>query len=730
MAGGWGSARNKIRIGVFWDGIEISGDGSQARITDARVAIDRGVNIVDSSNHLYWYGGAVPDGDDTNYNVDGSGEKRVKTIGNGTWVDLTYGSPTTASFGARFEGINYAGGDLTASKTITYPARPYSKPAAPSGLGMSGSGNSRTFTWTNNGTTGAPVVKTIVRRSLNDGAYVDVASVDAPGATVALSNLPANSKLVFRFFAKNTAGESTTYAQSAVIYTMPSAPTLATATKLGDGSIDVGWQDHSAYETGFKVQDSADGVTWADVAASTTSRPWNHASPNNAVTHRYRVAALGPGGLQSGWSNVTNIIQLLAKPNPPSNLGPTGARAPSEAFTLTWAHNPTDSTPQTQRGIQYRTSTDGGTSWTAWATLVSGASSSQSYAVAADTFATVLLEWQVRTKGQHADWSDWSTSSFLTLTPRPLTTIVQPESPLNSSRMVVELGYSDPAGYPQTSSTIRVFDDATDVQVLSQVQAGPVLVADFSAHPLPEGVYRIEAWTTSGSGLSSLLTTEEVTVEYLPPEPPEVVTTAWNAEAGSLSIATSNAPGAGVTTVDTVSQSLYRINPDGTRELVVDLGVNDTALDETPVTSGPNYVLVAWSAEGAAAETPFYVAPDPEVLRWFYLWKPGSRARFRAAVQRKRSASLAVSVANYAGRREATSTYGEAVTEGTDYNMTLLPQEGTDWGQVRRVVLTSGDAIVRSPDGLRFRAALTATDATDNGLLYQQAGIQLRHVGG
>ena len=45
MAGGWGSAKNSIRIGVFWDGVEYNSDKSQARITDPRIAIDRGVNI-------------------------------------------------------------------------------------------------------------------------------------------------------------------------------------------------------------------------------------------------------------------------------------------------------------------------------------------------------------------------------------------------------------------------------------------------------------------------------------------------------------------------------------------------------------------------------------------------------------------------------------------------------------------------------------------------------------
>lgn len=1136
MPGGWGSSKNGIRIGVFWDGVQYNGDKSQARITDARIVIDRNVNINDSSNNLSWSGGAVTDGSDANINVDGSGEKRIKNV-SAQWQDLSYTATTTAHFEASFSGVNYAGGTLTADKTVTFSKRPISIPAAPSALGVSGAGSSRTFNWTLTNTTAAPVATTELYRSLNDGAFLNVGSVAYPTASVTVSDLPDNSKIIYRFYTKNSAGESTGYVESAAIYTTPAAPSLAVATKLADGTINVSFQDNSAYETGFCIQDSPDGMSWADVVASTTNNPWNHTSPSTVVTHRYRVAALGPGGLQSGWSNTTNLIQLLAAPNAPTNLGPTSACSPAEAFALTWKHNPTDSSPQSSREIQGRTSTDGGATWSGWGALVTGASSTEAYTVAAGTFGAVRLEWQVRTKGQHADWSPWSSSSFLTLTPRPLTTIVSPGTTLNSSRMVVQLGYSDAGGYDQTSSTIRVFDTATEQQVLTQVSAGAVLPADFSATPLPEGVYRIEAWTSNSAGISSVVVTKTVTIEYLPPAVPEVVETAWNAEAGSLSIATSNAPGAGVTelarnlatnpsfestsgtvvrrnaatvptpvdgtgwtssdlskypavsaagegyragtgakkftrtttsldsviassyavgintwsvaervpvvagevwtlssyvkasvaftsligvgfydaanvkigatingavfsggagtwvrpgitvtvpagatnmgisnlsvsvatgvcvggeiawmtdaliekvgavlpffsgaynldsdftaawtgtvnlsastltgvavfntsgesglaissqqwastgtksmrliptttlngtpmrvagsdgalsglgttfeagktytvtvkcrlaapqagtlaanarslyvqygagslttyqgpqapnaagvyelrqtftlpagtdrcvvilmaghsagngdvwwddfaivegtytgeffdgsntpdssldvawtgtangsastlktraTVDTVSQSLYRINPDGTRELVADLGVNDTALDETPVTSGPSYVLVAWSADGAAAENFFDVDPDEEVIRWFYLWKPGASARVRAALERKRSASLASTVSNYAGRPEAVSTYGEAIAESSHFNGVLLLAEGTDWSQIRTIVLTPGDAIVRTPDGLRFWANIPSTEATDRDLIYQQVSIPLVHVG-
>lgn len=726
MPGGWGSAKNKIRIGVFWDGIQYNSDKSQARITDPRIAIDRGVNIDDSSNSLSWSGGAVTDGSDSNINVDGSGEKRIKNV-SGQWQTLSYTDTTTVSFSAEFAGVNYAGGTLYASKSVTFPKRAVSKPDAPSGLSMSGSESSRTFTWTITSTTAAPVVSTTVYRSINDEAFLNVATVNSPTTTITVTDLPVNSKIVYRFFTKNAAGESTGYVDSEAIYTTPTAPSNVSAVKLADGTIQVSYDDSSAYETGFKIQDSPDGSTWSDAVASTTDRPWIHTSPNTSVTHRYRVQAIAPGGLVSAWSNTSNVIQLLAKPNAPTNLGPTGARPPSEALTLSYTHNPTDSSPQTQRNIQYQFSSNGGASWSAWTDLVTSSTSSQTYTVAAGTFGVGLLKWRVRTKGLHVDWSDYSAESVVPLTTRPTTTILEPTSPFHSSRLVVELGYADSYS-AQSSATVRVYNDDTNVLLFSRVESGPVLEFDFSGHPLPEGNYRIEASTTNGAGLSSEIVSEVVEVEYPPPATPDVFATAWDEVAGSLTISTSNAAGDGTTTVDTVSQTLYRV-VDGVREPIATFDPDASFLDETPVTSGPSYVLVAWSAEGASAEYAFTVDPDPGVQRWVYLNKPSVRARFRAGIQRKRSASLAQSVSNYAGRAEAVSTYGEAVTEGSSFSMVLLLAEGTDWMQLRKVVLTPGDAIVRTPDGLRFWAAVPTTEATDSDLIYQQATLQLVHVG-
>ena len=229
MAGGWGSKKNGIRIGAFWDGIQISGDGSQARITDPRVAIDRDVNIVDSSNNLSWSGGAVTDGSDSNLNLDGSGEKRIKNV-SGQWQDLDYGSTKTVTFSASLSGVNYAGGTLTVSKSVTFPARAIDPPAAPTGLSatVNATTNTASISWTNNATTSAPYTSLKLERSSNGGVtWVDIPLSGTP-TSFSDTGLVENSRYRYRISAVNSSGSSAYATMTTDVYTTPSAPSSCT----------------------------------------------------------------------------------------------------------------------------------------------------------------------------------------------------------------------------------------------------------------------------------------------------------------------------------------------------------------------------------------------------------------------------------------------------------------------------------------------------------------------
>lgn len=120
MAGSYGSRKNGVRVGFFYDSIQMNSAGTAARITGGRIRIDRDVNISDSTNGLSWSGGAVADGSSSNLNLNGSGAKTIKSV-TGSWVTLSATTKVRESASVRLTGVNYAGGDLTVSVTVTYP---------------------------------------------------------------------------------------------------------------------------------------------------------------------------------------------------------------------------------------------------------------------------------------------------------------------------------------------------------------------------------------------------------------------------------------------------------------------------------------------------------------------------------------------------------------------------------------------------------------------------------
>ena len=213
MPGGWGTYHNGCAVGVFWDGIELSADGGSARITNARVRIDRNQNINDSSNKLTWSGGAIADGSDSNINVDGSGEKTVKSCTE-TWVPLSYTGTTTRDFDADFSGINYAGTTLTVDKTVTYPQRLYNLPATPAfvGVGYTGSLGNFTVNWVNGSTAEAPWTTLTLSRVEVDTGVVTTISIPSPttATSYAQTGLDPIKQYYWRLAASNSRGASAT----------------------------------------------------------------------------------------------------------------------------------------------------------------------------------------------------------------------------------------------------------------------------------------------------------------------------------------------------------------------------------------------------------------------------------------------------------------------------------------------------------------------------------------
>ena len=122
------------------------------------------------------------------------------------------------------------------------------------------------------------------------------------------------------------------------VSTTPAASTGVQAVKQQDGSIVVSWKNAAPYDgAGWIVYDN--GTKVEEVGASTKPDvSWTHVLPSTSTTHTYTyTVAMKEGGLVSARSAPSNTVQLLAAPNAPMDLAPTGVVTPG-ATRLSWRH--------------------------------------------------------------------------------------------------------------------------------------------------------------------------------------------------------------------------------------------------------------------------------------------------------------------------------------------------------------------------------------------------------
>lgn len=474
MPGGYGSKKSGVKIGVFWDGISVSSDGSTAKITDPHVNIDRDQNITDTSNSLKVSGGSVTDDSWSNLNLSGSGEERIKTVSAQT-VTLQYGTTSSFSFSASLSGIDYGGiGTLTASKSITFPARAYIKPDAPT-LGVVGrtsaTSASTVVKWTNNPSTPskpytAVFVERLAEPAVSTGStptWVQVSlNLSATATTWTDTSTAQNYRYKYRVVAKNTAGNSAPSAQSAYIYTAPLPAGNATVVKSG-ANLAVDWTNSFTFYTGTQITPNRAGVDAAPVNVVAPAATWLDTAVTGVLTyytlkHYISGVPLTNGTTTTLYSTavVTPTVNVLGPPNAPTvTLSDLVVEASSMAQLVTWVHKPVDATAQTAAEVRYR-------DLAVPAVYVTTAKTLQTtHSYPAGTFANgKTYGVQVRTKGSFASFGAWSDEITFITSGRPVATIASPvqDSTVYFASLNVDLTYFDPEGGPAQEWEIQLFD--------------------------------------------------------------------------------------------------------------------------------------------------------------------------------------------------------------------------------------------------------------------------------
>ncbi|WP_193118438.1 hypothetical protein [Brachybacterium tyrofermentans] len=287
----------------------------------------------------------------------------------------------------------------------------------------------------------------VQRWARSTGKWYHRALLSGSATSYTDTSLSSNDEHQWRVRAEGPGGTSD-WVSGGTLGTMPSYPTNVHAVKDGQ-SVRIGWTDKAAGTNRtrtFIIADNPDGAGWVDVGTiGGSAQSWTHTDADPSVTHQYKVATQirSQITLTSNYSAHSNVVQLQAAPKQPARLGPSdsGTWEIGDTLALQWEHLAVDTTAQTSAEVWWRI--EGG-DWNT--TVISGAQ--DSFEVTPNPAgARARLEWRVRTKGAHPDWSPWSSTNGPLLSTRPLVLLQAPvhQEPLETSRLLADWTY-EPGG--------------------------------------------------------------------------------------------------------------------------------------------------------------------------------------------------------------------------------------------------------------------------------------------
>jgi fibronectin type III domain protein len=173
---------------------------------------------------------------------------------------------------------------------------------------------------------------------------------------------------------------------------------------VSSSQIDLSWTDASDNETGFKIERSTDGTTFAEIGTvGANVATYSDTGLAESTIYYYRVRAVNTGG-DSDYSNTAGTTTL---PSAPSNLAATAVSF--DQIDLSWSDNSTGET-----GFKIERSSDAGATFTEIGTVGANATTHS------DTGLTPLTPYSYRLRASSvAGDSAYSNTSSATTLPIP-----------------------------------------------------------------------------------------------------------------------------------------------------------------------------------------------------------------------------------------------------------------------------------------------------------------------
>ena len=156
-----------------------------------------------------------------------------------------------------------------------------------------------------------------IQRSTDGGATWTTLAATVAGTTYQDTGRTTGATYHYRAYAVAGAVVSA-YSNTASVAMVPQAPSNLTATAASITAVNLAWQDNSPWDSGFKVQRSADGgTTWTTLTSSAiTATTYQSTSLTAGTGYTYRVFAVS-GTTQSPYSGTAQVSTLPAAPGSP-----------------------------------------------------------------------------------------------------------------------------------------------------------------------------------------------------------------------------------------------------------------------------------------------------------------------------------------------------------------------------------------------------------------------------
>uniref|UniRef100_A0AAU8B1R0 Fibronectin type III domain-containing protein n=1 Tax=Dulem virus 32 TaxID=3145750 RepID=A0AAU8B1R0_9CAUD len=684
-------ASRRMRLRYDWSLGSPSGGSIPVSLT---VSVEVGYRVNWRGARLTWGGGMGSDSATVDVIASNGGSRVLWSRSTNAPLEA---SSYRLSVRMSLSGVGYIGAGVVASHSdgITIPAAGAARPNPPASVATTRygtSGNQFLVSWS--AVPGAERYQVGLYRAADDW----VGTLTYTSATQLIDTVKTDGGYQYRVAALNATGSSA-WTTGPNVQSAPSAPSISWRR---DGQrLLVTVTNPTRWCAGGRIQVRVAGSDlwepYTTFRGRSGTAPYMPA-PGQAVQFRADCWVDQPTDAYSPWAT-TGWAQVLAAPNPPLLLAPTGVVALDDDLQLTWRHQPVDASPQRAAEIRYRVL--GGQ----WGTRTV---TDQQHLVL--PLGAGLWEWQARTRGDHADWSGWSPVAGFRVAPRPdLIITAPPPGVWRSNRVTPELDYSDTqAGMSGWEITLRD-GDGTELERITGVGA-------YTPRPLGTVLrdatdYTLEATAQSGTGLSSRPATVRIRAEFVSPATPWVQPR-WVEDEGLVLV--DAGPGT-TTSPDMPATTGLRIESsyDGGRTWALVATGGGQPLTGTdwlpPLGAEPIYRAIATSdLPSEAASAPVAVA-TPTRRAWL-VGDDGTRADLILDPSYSYSHEQGIVLATYEGDVHPTPHYGPGRPEQVQIAGVLTPQHGSP--RETWVRLLGQPCWWRDPHGMRWRATLTSGGVT------------------